>query len=422
MNARLAGVLTALETVVIVGIGVGIFFAPLTLVWAIDDRFGTDLLLYWRASADMWLLGHGVPIQFSLDEALAASLGLTAGQSSFVVSLAPLGPAIVTFWWGFRIGRRELVIDHPVVVWFVAIITHTVLSLGLHFSAFHPMAVSNVVDATIRPTLFLAAGLVIAQWTTEWSVGRKVLTEVLPAGAWQVVRAAATAGTAAVVIVMGLSGVVLAGMLATNYAEVISLYQALQPGVLGVVALSIAQLALIPTVIVWAGAWLVGPGFTLGSSAVFSPLGTDVQVVPALPMLAALPADQESLGMGVISLPIMAAVIAGGLSAKRLEHQAGVGLWLPMEQTGFFGQPLIRLFATSALATAVSLMWILVPLQLASGSLGPGRFAEAGPDVAQVSLWWGLQAGVGILIGLLVGEALLRIRAAEARALQRVGR
>ena len=422
MNARLAGVLTALETVVIVGIGVGIFFAPMTLVWAIDDRFGTDLLLYWRASADIWLLGHGVPIQFSLDEALAASLSLTEGQSSFVVSLAPLGPAILTFWWGFRIGRRELVIDHPVVVWFVAIITHTLLSWGLHASAYHPMASTDLVDALIRPTLFLAAGLVIAQWTTEWSVGRKVLIDVLPVGAWQVVRAGATAGTAAVVLVMGLSGIALAGMLLWNYAAVISLYQALQPGVVGVIALSIAQLALLPTVMVWTGAWLVGPGFSLGSSAVFSPLGTDVQAVPALPMLAALPADQDALGLGIITLPILAAVIAGGLSARRLDHQVGEGLWLPVDQTGFFNQPLVRLFFTSVLATGFALAWIIVPLQLASGSLGPGRFADAGPDIGQVTLWWGLQAGVGILIGLLVGEAVLRIRAAEAKATQALGR
>lgn len=422
MNARLAGLLTALETVVIVGIGVGIFFAPLTLVWAVDDRFGTDLLLYWRASADIWLLGHGVPINFFLDEAIAASLGLTAGQSSFVVNLAPLGPAILTFWWGFRMGRRELVIEHPVVVWLVALTTHTLLSWGLHASAAHQMAQTDLVDALIRPTLFLAGGLVIAQWTTQWSVGRRVLTEVLPAGVWQVVRAGATAGTAAVVLVMGLSGLVLAGMLANNYAEVISLYEALQPGIVGVIALSVVQLALIPTVTVWTGSWLIGPGFSLGSSAVFSPLGTDVQAVPALPMLAALPVDQEAVGMGIITLPILAAVIAGALAARRLEHRLDVGLWLPMDKTGFFAQPLVRLLVTSAVAAGCALAWVTVPLQLASGSLGPGRFSQAGPDTAQVLLWWGLQAGLGILVGLFVGEAIARIRAAEAPALKRSGR
>jgi len=422
MNARLAGVLTVLETVVIVGIGVGIFFAPLTLVWAIDDGFGTDLLLYWRASADIWLLGHGVPISFSLDEALALGLGLTASQSSFVVSLAPLGPAILTFWWGFRMGRRDLVIDHPVVVWIVALSTHTLLSWGLHASASHPMATTDLLDALIRPTLFLAAGLVIAQWTTQWSIGRKVLTDVLPEGAWQILRAGATAGTAAVVVLMGVSGVTLASLLAWNYAEVISLYEALQPGIVGVVALSVAQLALIPTVTVWMGSWLIGPGFSLGTGAVFSPLGTDVQAVPALPMLAALPAEQDSVGMGIISLPILAAVVAGALAARRLEHRMDVGLWLPMGQTGIFRQPLIRLVVTSVVATGFALAWVVVPLWLSSGALGPGRFVDTGPDTAQVMTWWGLQAAGGIFVGLLVGEAVSRIRAAEARTFAAQGR
>lgn len=422
MNARLTGVLTALETVVIVGIGVGLFFAPLTLVWALDDQFGTDLLIYWRAAADMWLLGHGVPLSFSLDEALATSLGLTEGNSSFIVSLAPLGPALLTFWWGFRMGRRDLVIEHPVVVWLVAIAVHTGLSAGLHFSATHPMASTDPVDAFIRPTLFLAAGLVIAQWTTEWSAGRRLLTEVLPLGLWQVVRASATAGTAAVAMLMGVSGFLLAGMLVGNYAEIISLSQALQPGIVGVIALAVGQLAAIPTVLVWIASWLVGPGFSLGASAVFSPLGTDVQALPALPLLAALPAHQDAVGMGIIALPVVAAVIAGGLSVTRLDHVARGGLWLPIGQTGFFAQPLIRLMVTSTLAAGVALAWVAVPLQLASGSLGPGRFAEVGPDVSRVFLWWGLEVGVGVFVGLLLGEAIVRIRAAEARALQRVGR
>ena len=422
MNARLAGVLTVLETVVIVGIGVGIFFAPLTLVWAIEDGFGTDLLTYWRASADIWLLGHGVPISFSLDETLAASLGLTAGQSSFVVTLAPMGPAILTFWWGFRMGRRDLVIDHPIVVWVVAIVSHSLLSWSLHASALHPVATTDIIDAIIRPTLFLAAGLVIAQWTTPWSIGRKVLTEVLPAGGWQVLRAAATAGTAAVVILMGVSGVVVAVSLVVNYAEVISLYQALAPGVVGVVALSIAQLALIPTVTVWMGSWLVGPGFSLGSGAVFSPLGTDVQVLPALPMLAALPAEQDSVGMGIISVPIIAAVLAGALAVGRLEHRDDAGLVLPREDTGLFGQPLVRIFVTALGATGVAVLWASVPLWLSSGALGPGRFATAGPDVSQVMAWWGLQVFAGVAVGLLVGEAVKRIRAAEARVAVSQGR
>ena len=409
MNARLAGLITALETIVVVGIGVGIFFAPLTLVWAFEDSFSTDFLAYWRASADLWLLGHGVPLQFSLDPALAASLGLTDTEQAFPVSIAPLGPALLTLWWGFRMGRRELVIEHPVVVWLTAIAVHTALSYAIHVSAWHELATTSVVDALIRPTLFLAAGLVLAQWTAEWSLGRRFLSEILPPPVWQVIRTAALAGTASVVMVMGVAGVGQALMLIAGYAKVISLYQ----------ALSIAQMALLPTVTVWTAAWFIGPGFSLGANAVFSPLGTDVQAVPALPMLAALPVGGEAVGMGVLALPILAAVISGAMASRALEHRVEEGLWKPMDRTGFFAQPVIRIVVTAALGTAFALAWAITPLELASGALGPGRFAEAGVNTGQVLLWWGLEAGVGILVGLFLGEALTRIRAAEARSLQK---
>lgn len=419
MNARLAGLITALETIVVVGIGVGIFFAPLTLVWAFEDNFSTDFLAYWRASADLWLLGHGVPLQFSLDPVLAASLGLTDAEQAFPVSIAPLGPALLTLWWGFRMGRRELVIEHPIVVWLTAIAVHTALSYALHVSAWHELATTPVIDALIRPTLFLAAGMVLAQWTAEWSLGRRVLSEILPPPAWQVIRTAALAGTASVVMVMGVAGVGQAIMLIAGYAKVVSLYQALQPGILGVVALSIAQMALLPTVTVWTAAWFIGPGFSLGQNAVFSPLATDVQAVPALPMLAALPVGGEAVGMGVVALPILAAVISGALASRALEHRVDEGLWKPMDRTGFFAQPAIRIVVTAALGTAFALAWALAPLELASGSLGPGRFAEAGVDSGRVLLWWALEAGAGMLVGLFLGEALTRIRAAEARSLQK---
>ena len=45
MNARLNAFATVLDVVVLVGLGLGLLFAPLTFVWAFDDGFATDLLL-----------------------------------------------------------------------------------------------------------------------------------------------------------------------------------------------------------------------------------------------------------------------------------------------------------------------------------------------------------------------------------------
>ena len=71
MNARLNAFATVLDVVVLVGLGLGLLFAPLTLVWAFDDGFATDLLLSWAIAVDGWMLGHGVPLTLTLDPSLA---------------------------------------------------------------------------------------------------------------------------------------------------------------------------------------------------------------------------------------------------------------------------------------------------------------------------------------------------------------
>jgi hypothetical protein len=114
MNARLNALATVLDVVVLVGLGLGLFFAPLTLVWAFDDGFATDLLLSWAIAVDGWMLGHGVPLTFTLDPLLAQSLSLGDTNSNFVVDVALLGVGLLTLLWGYRIGRRSGTRIYPV--------------------------------------------------------------------------------------------------------------------------------------------------------------------------------------------------------------------------------------------------------------------------------------------------------------------
>lgn len=420
MNARLAAAVTALETIVIVGIGVGIFFAPLAVVWAFDDRFSTDLLDYWRAAADLWLLGHGVPLSVTLPLELAESLGLGESGQSFVLSLAPLGPAVLTFWWGFRMGRRELVIEFPLLVWLVSLLTHTVLSMALWASSTHDLVTSRWDDALLRPTLFLAAGLLVASWSGEWSIGRFVAEERLGERTWTILRAGATAGVGALSGMAAVTGVFFAGLLVSRYAEVIALFEALKPSLVGIVALQIAQLALFPTVIVWVFSWLVGPGFSLGLAATFSPLGTQVQAVPALPVLAALP--QATTGLIIVVLPVVVAAVTAALATPSLHHAINRPLWFPVQETPLLRQPVVRILLASVVSTTIAVVALWVPLSLASGSAGPGRFQVAGAPVEQVLLWWGVEVAVGSLIGFFAAEGWVRLRAAEARYVQEVAR
>ena len=404
MNARLAALLTALETLVVVGIGVGIFFAPLSLVWALDDQFSTDLLVYWRTSADFWTVGHGVPITVSLSDSVAQSLGLAASQQDFVLSAAPLGPAVFTLWWGFRMGRRDLMIDYPIVVWLVGIVTLAGLSYGIHASADHPMATADVFEATIRPSLFLTAGLLIASWTSKWSQGRQWLQSVLSPAAWQVMTAGVKAGIGAAAGLLGVAGVVFAGMLLLSYATVVGLFESLGPSVIALVVLFIGQLAFVPSLVTYVASWLIGPGFSLGSAAQFSALGTDIQALPALPILGALPTQPDSIGFTIIAIPVLAAVVAGALAERELTIKGSAAHSTPAA---------LRVAGASAIATAVGLLTVYVPTALATGSLGPGRFQMVGVDLPTLAIWWSIELLVGVMLGMGVAKAVRWIRAQE---------
>jgi hypothetical protein len=131
MNARIVSFATVLDIVVLVGLGLGIIFAPLTLIWAFDDGFSTDLLMSWAAAVDIWLLGHGVPLSFTVHPDLADALSLGALSRDFTVDVALLGIGLLTLLWGFRIGRRETTAVYPLLVWTLAVGTLVLLSLAL---------------------------------------------------------------------------------------------------------------------------------------------------------------------------------------------------------------------------------------------------------------------------------------------------
>jgi len=394
MNARLAALITALETLVVVGIGVGIFFAPLSLVWALDDQFSTDLLTYWRASADFWLLGHGVPVSVSLDYETASALGLSGTQSNFLLSAAPLGAGLLTLWWGFRMGRRDLILDYPLVVWLVGVVTLSGLSYAIHVSSSHSMASTDLVQATIQPSLFLAAGLIVASWTTKWSQGRQWMQSVMSEGAWSVIATGARAGIASAFGLIGLASVLFAILLVASYATVVGLFESLGPSVMGLIVLFIGQLALIPNFVIWIASWLVGPGFSLGSAAHFSPLGTDIQAVPALPILGSLPTNVDSIGFSLIALPVLVAVIAMVLSKRSHPTLPGRGAL----------QSIVTVVSTAVISTVIAVVTLSVPAMLSSGAFGPGRFIEVGIVGSEFAIWWAIEVCAGSILGAIASD------------------
>ena len=402
MNPRFVALATVLDVVVLVGLGVGLFFAPLTLVWAFEDGFSTELLSSWAVAVQGWFLGHGVPLAVSLPLAFSESLGLGVSGQNFRVDVALLGIALVTLLWGYRIGAREGTKKHPILTWFLAVGMMVGLSFLLVFFLPRGSVSIDLVDALVRPAVFLAAGLALATWAGPDTAGREIIRERFPQWLSAIVRTGFAAGIAALLAMVGVAAVVVSILLVVSFAPVISLYESLQPGAYGIIALSIGQLALLPTVVVWVFSWLVGPGFTLGTGAVVSPLGTSTDALPALPLAGILPEEAPAGALAVIAVPIGVAFAMGLLSRSRLMGANRGGLWRG-EGTPFVEQPATMAVLAAALSSLVASAGALVLTELARGELGPGRFSEVGPDPWSVALWWGAQVFVGVVLGLLSG-------------------
>jgi hypothetical protein len=410
MNRHATALFAALEALLVVGVGVALPLVPLTALWAGQYDLQVDWGLFGRAAVDLWLLGHGVPLTASLDPALAAALGLPAVDAPFALTLAPLGFALLTLLLGIRAGRRIVETDHPGIGVLAAIGTTAALSLGLALAAQHEGVAPAIVRGAVLPTLVLALGLLIggiarvdraraARWWSSLSSGRAAGTirgardalDRLPEGAVSVAATAVRGGAAAAFAVVAISAVVVAVLLGLQYATVITLYETLQTGIVGGVALTLGQLALLPNLVVWASSWLVGPGLALGSGSSVSPLGTSVGPLPSLPVLGVLPQGVLDLGFLGILVPVVVSFVAAVALSPRVaripEPEARRWPW----------------FLAAGLGMGVVAAGVLALLALLSGgAAGPGRLSDVGPAAGWILLSAFLEVGVASVAGMFV--------------------
>ncbi|WP_317229550.1 DUF6350 family protein [Clavibacter sp. MX14-G9D] len=410
MNRHATALFAALEALLVVGVGVALPLVPLTALWAGQYDLQVDWGVFARTAVDLWLLGHGVPLTASLDPSLATALGLPGVDGPFALSLAPLGFALLTLLLGMRAGRRIVETDHPGVGAAAAVATTAVLSLGLTLAVQHEGIAPAVARGAILPTLVLALGLLIggvaradraraARWWASLTSGRAARTirgvrdalDRLPEGALSATATAVRGGAAAAFAVVAVSAVVVAVLLGLQYATVITLYETLQTGVVGGIALTLAQLALLPNLVVWAASWLVGPGFALGTGSSVSPLGTSVGPLPSVPVLGIVPQGTLDLGYLGILVPVVVSFVAAVALSPRVARipEPEARRW-PWFLAAGLGMGVVGSVALALLAV------------LSGGAAGPGRLADVGPAAGWILLAAFLEIGVASVAGMFV--------------------
>ncbi|MCU1535590.1 MAG: hypothetical protein JWR53_2071 [Glaciihabitans sp.] len=408
MNRTLTALFAAFEAALVAGIGVAIPLAPLTVLWGAQYGFAPDWAIFWRASADAWLVGHGVDLAVTLDAATAKSAGFPGVTTPFDVGMAALGFALLTVLLAVRAGRRIGEAGHRVAGSIVALLVFALLAFGVTASARFPLVQPSLVQGTLLPTLVFAIGLAlgllrahgasdavpdrIGHWMADWRESTRATLSVVLRG-----------GAATAAIVTAIAAILVAVLFIGNYARIITLYEGLHGEGLGGFAITLGQLAFLPNLVVWAASWLVGPGFSIGAGSSVTPIATALGPIPALPVLGALPQGDSPFGLAGLLVPVIAGFLVGAVFRGRLVGTQGI-----------VGRRQVLLAGAGIGVVGGAVLGILAAAS--AGGVGPGRLQVVGPDGWQIALWAAVEIAVAALFGMLVASRQPQPRAEPGEA------
>lgn len=395
MNRLLVALLAAFDALIAAVVGVAAVLAPLTVFWVIGFGGAADWGALWPASVRVWQLGQFVPLVITLPDEYRAVAGIPVEAASFVLSLAPLAFATFTAIFAARSGARAA----RGGAWIVGVLSGTVvtglIAAGLWATSGNPIAAVYGWQSLLFPTLVFAlpalGGALVSAWRSSDDGiidGLRARLELHPR--WAEAPAAAARGLGvAVAALVGIGALLVAVAALTRGSEVVALFESAHVDALGASVIAIGQLAYLPTVIVWGAAFAAGPGFALGVGTTVSPAGTNLGVLPGIPMLGLIP-ESVSSWMLLLALLVVGAGFAAGWAARaRLTAGAAVGLSGSAPRLAVWGAVVV-LGASAAALLAVA----------ASGSIGPERLTHLGPAAGPFAFTVGIELAIGAAIAL----------------------
>ena len=389
MQRLLVAILAAVDAAIAAAVGLVALLAPLTLLWTLAFGAAADWGSLWPITGTLWQFGHGVPLEIAIPDAVVTAVGIAPEAANFTLSLTPLAFLLFTLLFAARSGTRAA----RAGTWLLGVVagslTFALIALGVALSAGEEAAAVSLWLAALVPTLVYVTGAACGAIRYAWREGDGGLIDRLHdrvdswGDEWGAVPAETVRGTAAVVIgLTGVAALALALMVLLRGGEVVALFEAARVDATGATVLTLGHLAYLPTLLVWAVAWIAGPGFAVGAGTAVSPTGTQLGVVPGIPVLGLLPENGSFWMLIVVLLPIAAGAFAGWIVRSRL-------VW---ENIGHRLAP--RLAITAGIA-GLSAAVTGVAAMLASGSIGPGRLAQVGPHAGWTMLAIGMEVAVG---------------------------
>ncbi|GGO98586.1 phosphoribosylglycinamide formyltransferase [Actinomyces gaoshouyii] len=188
---------------------------------------------------------------------------------------------------------------------------------------------------------------------------------------------------------IGLLGLSLAALLAAVVAgagRISLLHDSIAGGgIISSAGLVLFQAAWVPTGLIWAMSWVLGPGFSVGSGTLFAPSAIIADTVPSLPILGALPAGTWGPARFLPFLIVLGAIAVGWRHRGELTSLSLGGA-----------------LAAAAGGTFLLSIGVAALCLGATGPIGPARMAHAGPTTSSVIILCLIEVGLGLLTAALM--------------------
>lgn len=356
------------------GLAVGLAVLSLLVlgVWILAPNGQGGAVAAWRGAGLAWLGAHQVPLMIS----------------GHPLTLLPLGAVIPALLILRRAGQwAGRIVPHPSVSEGLGIIVGGAVVYGTGAAGVAWLTAAPATYAVAWQAGLITAGIAILG--LSFGVGSVAgwlprIRASVPAGVWQTWLA----GLAAFVGWFALGSTLVTATLIAQFNDVVSTLRTLNAGPVGEFGLTLLGIMALPTMSLWAAAIAVGGTVGFGAAGQLSALGGELGKLPALPVLASLPAEVPVTLAWVMVVVVVLGALAGRIRWRHdLPTLSGV-------LTSMLGVAGIVLVLTSA------------SLWLASGSLGGGRLEHIGPVILPasaaaaglVALGFALEAGTQALL------------------------
>jgi hypothetical protein len=348
VSAAVAALAAAVTTMVT-------FMGVAVIGWFLADAGAhgqtTDAL---RVGADAWLVGNGSGFSVRGVPLGIVPLALTGLIVSVVYRYARWAAATSQEVDDDRtLGLAAVIFTGVYMV--IAVVTCVVVGLEDTGPGLGRAIVGSMLVAGVAGTLGMAAG-----------TGRLAVAVARVPG-W--VRSVIHGAVASFLLLLVASAILVAVMVMLGLNQASAMMSGLHLSHGDYVMYTLATMAVAPNAVLLGGAYLIGPGFAVGTGTVVSPTVVSLGPMPAFPLLAGLPeaGPTPEWAIGLMAVPVLVAVVGAVLAQRAYRVTA-------------YDSAALRGFGCGLGAAVLSTLAIA----LAGGPMGTGRMADIGAPLGDV--------------------------------------